>query len=482
MAPVKPFLMLALLAWVSLADQESCQGRCTQGFMASKKCQCDELCSYYQSCCADYMEQCKPQVTRGDVFTMPEDEYGYDYLEEIKNDTVTHVQPESTSPEDHHLKPRTEGTPKPTPSSEPKEQAPKLEASTSRPEAGHQEVTLRPEATDQGTSGLLEEELCSGEPFDAFTDLKNGSLFAFRGKYCYELDETAVRPGYPKLIQDVWGIEGPIDAAFTRINCQGKTYIFKGSQYWRFEDGVLDPDYPRNISEGFSGIPDNVDAALALPAHRYSGRERVYFFKGKQYWEYEFHQQPSQEECTRSSPSAVFEHFALLQRDSWESIFELLFWGRSSDGVREPQFISRDWHGVPGKVDAAMAGRIYITGSTFPSTQAKKQKSRRRSRKRYRSRRGRGHSRRHRLNSRRPSRSVWLSLFSSEESGLGAYNYDYDMDWHIPATCEPIQSVYFFSGDKYYRVNLRTRRVDSVYPPYPRPIAQYWLGCPGPEK
>lgn len=28
--------------------------------------------------------------------------------------------------------------------------------------------------------------------------------------------------------------------------------------------------------------------------------------------------------------SAVFEHFALLQRDSWEDIFELLFWGRSS--------------------------------------------------------------------------------------------------------------------------------------------------------
>lgn len=47
------------------------------------------------------------------------------------------------------------------------------------------------------------------------------------GKYFYELDEKAVMPGYPKLIQDVWGIEGPVDAAFTRINCQGKTYIFK---------------------------------------------------------------------------------------------------------------------------------------------------------------------------------------------------------------------------------------------------------------
>lgn len=163
-----------------------------------------------------------------------------------------------------------------------------------------------------------------------------------------------MRPGYPKLISDVWGIEGPIDAAFTRINCQGKTYLFKvgrslaagpgvlpgqpaqpptqpvpslspsmrtvaarypqtpasadspsqtrawrdaaaspltptlshppphqGSQYWRFDDGALDPGYPRNISEGFEGIPNDVDAAFALPAHNYHGNERVYFFKGK---------------------------------------------------------------------------------------------------------------------------------------------------------------------------------------------------------
>lgn len=47
------------------------------------------------------------------------------------------------------------------------------------------------------------------------------------GKYFFELDEKAVLPGYPKRIADYWGIKGPIDAAFTRINCQGKTYIFK---------------------------------------------------------------------------------------------------------------------------------------------------------------------------------------------------------------------------------------------------------------
>jgi len=98
---------------------------------------------------------------------------------------------------------------------------------------------------------------CSGRTFDAFMQLKNGSMFAFRGEfrgsmqslwlfissrtvflhktlfacvpgdYFFELDDRSVMPGYPKLIKDVWGISGPIDAAFTRINCQGKTYIFK---------------------------------------------------------------------------------------------------------------------------------------------------------------------------------------------------------------------------------------------------------------
>ena len=91
MAPLRPFLILALLAWISLADQGmwvigghlgqcrvgrlpglSCKDWCSlpqsharaaarKGFVATRKCQCDELCSYYQSCCADYVEQCKPK-------------------------------------------------------------------------------------------------------------------------------------------------------------------------------------------------------------------------------------------------------------------------------------------------------------------------------------------------------------------------------------------------------------------------------------
>lgn len=63
-------------------------------------------------------------------------------------------------------------------------------------------------------------------------------------------------PGYPKLIEDVWGIQGPVDAAFTRINCQGKTYIFK---------------VPLSISEELSRAADLLLNVLAIMSALCSG-------------------------------------------------------------------------------------------------------------------------------------------------------------------------------------------------------------------
>ncbi|NWR60337.1 VTNC protein, partial [Bucorvus abyssinicus] len=419
-----PALALALLA-AARAAEDSCEGRCDDGFDARRKCQCDTLCVYYQSCCSDYSTVCKAKVTRGDVFAFPEDDY-VDYNLTVDIGTAppaTELLPVQTTPES---------------TLPPPEVLPEVPSTTSGAGAGEEEP----------------EELCSRKPFDAFTDLKNGSLYAFRGRYFYELDETSVRPGYPKLISEVWGIEGPIDAAFTRINCQGKTYLFKGSQYWRFDDGALDPGYPRNISEGFEGIPNNVDAAFALPAHSYHGNERVYFFKDKYYWSYDFAQQPTQADCQSSSPSTVFKHYAFMNRDSWEDIFQILFGGRTI-GASGPRYISRDWRGVPSRLDAAMAGRIYVA-----SHQPRRRKSRRQ-RKRYK-------------NYRSLNLGIWSWLQNDSESA------GVESDGLSGSKCETLQSVYFFVGDKYYRVNLRTKRVDLVHPRYPRSIAQYWLDCPQP--
>ncbi|KAK1788074.1 hypothetical protein P4O66_016536, partial [Electrophorus voltai] len=192
-------------------------------------------------------------------------------------------------------------------------------------------LTINPYTTTHALPPNTEAVTCSGQPFDAFLQLKNESIYAFRGEYTFELDEKTVMPGSPKLIKDVWGISGPIDAAFTRLNCEGKTYLFKGNQYWRFNDNVLDEDYPRNISVGFEGIPNNIDAAFALPAPSHLGKEKVYFFKDDKYYYYEFKHQPSHAECfgmTKSSPSVLFTSYTNLYCDcDWADLFALIFQG-----------------------------------------------------------------------------------------------------------------------------------------------------------
>lgn len=50
-------------------------------------------------------------------------------------------------------------------------------------------------------------------------------------------------------------------------------------------------------------------------------------FPGKHYWAYDFAKQPSRQDCEVSSPSLVFDHYTLMQGDSWEDFFQQLFGG-----------------------------------------------------------------------------------------------------------------------------------------------------------
>ncbi|XP_019202518.1 proteoglycan 4b isoform X1 [Oreochromis niloticus] len=119
--------------------------------------------------------------------------------------------------------------------------------------------------------------LCSGRPVSGVTTLRNGTMVVFRGHYFWLLDSNRV-PGPPRGITQVWGVPSPIDTVFTRCNCQGKTYIFKGSQYWRFENDALDHGYPKVITTGFDGLRGHITAALSVPQYK-SRAESVYFFK-----------------------------------------------------------------------------------------------------------------------------------------------------------------------------------------------------------
>ncbi|KAM9853519.1 LOW QUALITY PROTEIN: vitronectin a [Aulostomus maculatus] len=547
-------LLLALIAHASAVDV-SCMGRCENGFDSERTCQCDSMCKYYKSCCSDFEATCG-MMTRGDTFVFAEDD---DELVRttpsprrsaqdgqlsptqgpIPDFAHTPQHPETTLDMTKPLQlPDVQIVPDAPMTHSPHTVPPILQAfsTTTDPETTTGQVTAATTAAPDPDA-----KPCSGRSFDSFMQLKNGSIYAFRGEYFFELDQKRVVPGFPKLIQDVWGISGPIDAAFTRVNCQGKTYIFKGNKYWRFDNGVLDEDYPRDISVGFDKIPDNVDAAFALPAHSHHGKEKVYFFKGEQYYIYEFLHQPSHEECitfTERSPSTLFRRYTdIYYNNNYERFFSQLFSDLPQHHGNH-HFIDKDWKGLTSPLDAAMAGRIYVTpwrpppgrSRFIPSQQWDQQQGQQWNQQyqQYGQQWGQQWGRR------RQNRSpFWGSIaemgmnmgrtFAEKgmEMGLrlaekrmemeerlgrdwdrdwdqdwdqdrrrdgyrqnnrGNYDYrDYRRDdrsyWDLYQGSLPTQSVYFFKGDKYYRVDLSSKRVDPATPPYPRSIAKYWLGC-----
>ncbi|CAN9501184.1 unnamed protein product [Ophioblennius macclurei] len=437
MKPAAVLLGLGLLLHAAIAAEETCVGRCGS-FDLLKKCQCDSMCVYYGSCCGDFQTAC-PKKTRGDTFADPEvtgtPPTATELTTTAPSPRLTSVLPTIPTP------PTTDATQRPAP-------------------------TLEPDAAP-----------CSGRPFDAFLQLKNGSMYAFRGEYFFELDEKSVLPGYPKLIEDVWGIRGPISAAFTRINCQGKSYLFKGRQYWRFNGDVLDEDFPRDISVGFDGVPNDVDAAFAIPAPSHRGREKAYFFKGDKYYPYEFKNQPSHEECvemSRQSPSVLFSRYTDVYCDNaWEDFFSQLFGGPPARSYSGPRSTGRDWIGVPTPLDAAVVGPVFFSprpAPTSPSPPPPPPPVRSSKRRRFNKKRKSG---------RRKSRGLLDDLLVIDDDYFDWFSdddYVYD-DTVTQDRTTPVQNVYFFKKDKYYRASLQTKRVDAVSPPYPRSIAKYWLGC-----
>lgn len=62
-----------------------------------------------------------------------------------------------------------------------------------------------------------------------------------------------------------------------------ETYFFKGDKFWKYDERKrkLLKDYPKLIKDVWSGLPDNIDAALHTP------KGKTYFFKGKEYYQFD---------------------------------------------------------------------------------------------------------------------------------------------------------------------------------------------------
>ncbi|MBN3276596.1 PRG4 protein, partial [Polyodon spathula] len=156
------------------------------------------------------------------------------------------------------------------------------------------------------------------------------------------LSSYGIEAGYPRRITDVWGIPSPIDSVFTRCNCQGKTFFFKGNNYWRFENGGMEPGYPKLISNGFGGIKGRITAVLSVSSTR-RRPESVYFFKqGGLVQKYSYTQNPPQ---TCKKMQTQYSIYSIRNR----------FARHLSDKSKDTVDIKLQWQGFPTSVTSAIS-------------------------------------------------------------------------------------------------------------------------------
>jgi len=138
---------------------------------------------------------------------------------------------------------------------------------------------------DDDGFGSPPSDLCSdGGRVDTMFSTSDGKYYAFKGDKYYLLTDSNVATGYPQQISDGWpGLPSNIDAAVTWPNNQ-YTYFFKGAKYWRFDQykRMSDGGYPKRIADEWIGIPDDLDAVFV-----WSGNGKIYFFKGSKYYKFD---------------------------------------------------------------------------------------------------------------------------------------------------------------------------------------------------
>ncbi|KAG8556203.1 hypothetical protein GDO81_017964 [Engystomops pustulosus] len=208
--------------------------------------------------------------------------------------------------------------------------------------------------------------LCIGQPADGMTTLQNGSMVVFRGPYFWMLHQGGVI-GNPRKITEVWGIPSPIDTVFTRCNCGGKTFFFKGSRYWRFTNDVMDQGYPKEIIKGFGGLSGKITAVLPIAGFR-TRPESVYFFKpGGYVQKYTFRQEQAKKCTKKKRPSIQYPIYSqkvqtVRYRFPRDIVRHRIQIHRTYTTVQQPlgvlheqTLVSATWRGVPNNIISAIS-------------------------------------------------------------------------------------------------------------------------------
>ncbi|KAG9465722.1 hypothetical protein GDO78_017846 [Eleutherodactylus coqui] len=114
---------------------------------------------------------------------------------------------------------------------------------------------------------------------DTVYERGNDSKIVFiAGTNYWVFKDTVVEPGYPRSLTDFGLDTDGVDGAFVWKHNK-KTYFFQHNRYWRFDEqhGRMDPGYPRD-SNLWLGLPPDVDDVISWTDGH------TYFFKGAQYW------------------------------------------------------------------------------------------------------------------------------------------------------------------------------------------------------
>mgnify|MGYP000040805513 CR=1 FL=1 len=113
----------------------------------------------------------------------------------------------------------------------------------------------------------------------------DGSAYFFVGKYYHQYDTKAQKLKSMGLIgKDAWyGLPANIDAALVHPQNK-KGYFFRGNQYHRYDFSKRKVDKTGILnSNGWKGVEGPIDAAIMHPTNNCA-----YFFKGKKYYRYNF--------------------------------------------------------------------------------------------------------------------------------------------------------------------------------------------------
>ncbi|MBN3314036.1 MMP25 protein, partial [Atractosteus spatula] len=138
-------------------------------------------------------------------------------------------------------------------------------------------VSLSPALVSNFWQGLPARFARIDAVYERMTD---SHIIFFIGAQYWVFKDTRALDGYPRPVSD-WGLPAGgsrVTAAFVWAH-NGKTYLFREKEFWRYDDreGRVDPGYPKSASL-WSGVPSDPDDIITWEDGD------AYFFKDNQYW------------------------------------------------------------------------------------------------------------------------------------------------------------------------------------------------------